>query len=511
MVRYRFPWVGSLIVLGVVGLPYILAALVTPEGYVFGGFLFNPLDGNSYLAKMYEGFLGEWRFRLPYTADAPYSGYLFTFYIALGHLARIFHLPLIVMFHLVRLLAGWVFMLALWRFLNSVVEGSERDLHQIYYWALLGSGLGWLANLGGGFTADFWLAEAYPLLSMIANPHFPLGMGLLLTFFSILLAPFSSQWVVVSSMVLGFALAIILPFGVVIGAVVGGGYCAWLWFKQRKVALKAMLGFLLGGGSVLCYQYMTILQDGWLRGWNAQNLTLSPPLWDYLVAFSPALILALLGLIKLNQGVSVNLPFLAIWFIAGWAMAYSPWGLQRRLLTGFYIPVVILAVRGGSVLEHWLQRSGRLIERTAFVLALPTGFLVILLGLMGVRMHHPLLTLSADEYQALGWIERHTPPDALVFAAPETGLFIPAHTGRRVIYGHPFETVNAEDQKHWVIASLQSVSSGEDWVQQLRKRGVDFVFWGPREQKLAQVGQLDFLPASFQAGDTTLYVVPAIP
>ncbi|MCX8025139.1 MAG: hypothetical protein N3A60_08045, partial [Thermanaerothrix sp.] len=63
----RFPWVGSLLVLGLAGLPYILAALITPRERVFVGFLFNPIDGYSYLAKMYEGFQGEWLFRLPYT------------------------------------------------------------------------------------------------------------------------------------------------------------------------------------------------------------------------------------------------------------------------------------------------------------------------------------------------------------------------------------------------------------------------------------------------------------
>ncbi|WP_299028102.1 hypothetical protein [uncultured Thermanaerothrix sp.] len=511
MAKQRFPWIGSLMILGVVGLPYIFAALVTPEGYVFGGFLFNPLDGNSYLAKMYEGFLGEWRFRLPYTAEASYSVYLFTFYIFLGHLARLFHLPLIVMFHLARLLADLIFMLALWRFLNVLMEDSGQGIVRMYYWALLGSGLGWLFSLTGGFTADFWLAEAYPLLSMFANPHFPLGTGLLLLFFSNLLKPFSCPWVIVLSIVLGVTLAIVLPFGVVVGSLVGGGYCIWLWYKRQKVPLSWMFGFALGGGSVLILQYTAILQDIWLRGWNAQNLTPSPPLWDYLVAFSPALILAFLGLTQSKQGISLSLPFLIIWFIAGWVMAYSPWGLQRRLLVGFYIPVVILAVRGGSLLRHWLGRVGGFIEQLALILALPTGFLIILMGLAGVRAQHPLLTLRADEYEVLEWISEHTPPEALVFAAPETGLFIPAHTGRRVIYGHPFETVNAEEQSRWVTDSLLYARAPKDLTQRLRERGVDFVFWGPREQSAAQVKQLDFLPVLVQAGDTALYAIPLIP
>ncbi len=48
--------------------PYLLAYLVPPE-HVFSGFLFNPVDGNSYFAKMRQGLRGGWLFTLPYTAE----------------------------------------------------------------------------------------------------------------------------------------------------------------------------------------------------------------------------------------------------------------------------------------------------------------------------------------------------------------------------------------------------------------------------------------------------------
>ncbi|MEN6408498.1 MAG: hypothetical protein ABFD44_02140, partial [Anaerolineaceae bacterium] len=38
-----------------VSLPYVVAAVSAAPGMPFGGFLLNPLDGNSYLAKMREG------------------------------------------------------------------------------------------------------------------------------------------------------------------------------------------------------------------------------------------------------------------------------------------------------------------------------------------------------------------------------------------------------------------------------------------------------------------------
>ena len=42
----------------------------------------------------------------------------------------------------------------------------------------------------------------------------------------------------------------------------------------------------------------------------------------------------------------------------------------------------------------------------------------------------------------------------LILSSPEMGLFIPAQTGRRVLYGHPFETVNADAEKDLVLVFL---------------------------------------------------------
>jgi hypothetical protein len=49
--------------------------------------------------------------------------------------------------------------------------------------------MGWLALFTGAFTSDFWVAETYPFLSAYANPHFPLGLALVLW----LLTPASSN------------------------------------------------------------------------------------------------------------------------------------------------------------------------------------------------------------------------------------------------------------------------------------------------------------------------------
>ena len=70
-VRKEHLAVAVVIILALVSLsgPFLYAWENSGEDTVFGGFLFNPIDGNSYLAKMYQGWRGDTQFTLPYTAE----------------------------------------------------------------------------------------------------------------------------------------------------------------------------------------------------------------------------------------------------------------------------------------------------------------------------------------------------------------------------------------------------------------------------------------------------------
>src|SRR3989304_1681870 len=142
-------------VLGVIlsALPYVLAYLNTPPGTHYLGLLSNPLDGNSYLAKMQEGARGSWLFHLPYTAEPHDGAFLYSFYLALGHLAALLDLPLVLVYHAARLSAGFILLLIGYLFIASLVEGSKPRLLTWFLFAL-GSGLGWLAAPLGYYSSD---------------------------------------------------------------------------------------------------------------------------------------------------------------------------------------------------------------------------------------------------------------------------------------------------------------------------------------------------------------------
>ena len=141
--------VVSLLLLILVSLPYLFAIQAGGNEYVFGGFLFNIYDGNSYLAKMQQGWQGDTTFTLPYTAEPGEGSYLFLFYIFLGHLARWLGWPVILLFHMARLASTVLLLISIYLFLNSNLP-DRRALGFTFALIVLGSGLGWLA-------ANSWL------------------------------------------------------------------------------------------------------------------------------------------------------------------------------------------------------------------------------------------------------------------------------------------------------------------------------------------------------------------
>ncbi len=487
----RFPWGSVVLVFVAITLPYLLAWRAAGTAWRFSGFLLNPVDGYSYLAKMYQGWMGSWRYRLVYSADPGAGVYIQLFYLFLGHLARWLRVELIAVFHAARLLASGLLFFALWRFFG-VMLSAERLRRTAFTLAILGSGMGWLAVVFGPFTVDFWVAEAYPFLSMYANPHFPFGLALMV----FLLTPGEERvppwW---GTLLVAALLSVISPFGVLVALAVRLAWELDDWRRSRRFDWRPLVWIAAGGAPLLFYYAWTTRVDPVIAQWNAQNQTPSPPLWNLLIAFSPVILLAAWSALRSAPAVGRMM----IWAALGMGLIYLPLGLQRRFMLGLYIPLAGMAL---LALEGQRQRKFKIWATALFLLAIPTNLLVLLGGVDAAFRHDPLIYLQDGEARALAWIAAHAPPDALVLASPQSGIFIPAYTGSRVIYGHPFETVNAEAERD----AVERFFRGDvDPATFLAQREATLIFYGPREAALGALPAIPGFVPVFQADDVTVY------
>jgi hypothetical protein len=487
-------------------IPYLFAQFSGGEQTIFGGFLLNPQDGNSYLAKMMEGWNGSWQFTLPYTAEKGNGAFLFLFYISLGQLSRLSGISLILIYHLARL-AGAVLLffsvrdLALWIF-----EKNPKDASTAVQLGLFGSGLGWLLVGFGVITSDLWVAETFPFLSSFATPHFCFGMVLLLQLFLNFSRPVLPSRLVKLALY-GLLLAIIMPFGIAVAGTVGLVWIALEWFKTRQLHWANFVAAFILGGPCLIYQYWAILSDPLLSAWNSQNLTPSPPIWDLWVALAPAVFFAAWGVWKLfrRDDQSEGMRLMVVWGVTGLLMIYIPFALQRRFMFGYYIPIAFLAVAALQEIPRVTTKLRRRIFAFLLTASVLSNLVVIMLAVFGLISRSPLIYLNKDEVNAFDFIRTSLPGDAIILCSPDTGNFIPAWTGRRVLYGHPFETIRAKENKQLVTAFFDGQYSSTQAIDLLRQQNVRYVFVGPRERAIGTPGFIASLKQVYQNGSVQIY------
>jgi hypothetical protein len=504
--KYRLLFIGlGLVFMVMISIPYLWANESAGGDYHFGGFLLNPIDGNSYLAKMYQGWQGSWRYSLPYTSQPGSGGYLFLFYLVLGKITRMISGSMLVVFHSARIIGSILLVISLWNFYRQTLA-TKRSHMLAFGLALFGSGLGWLASSFGMFTADFWVAEGFPFLSAYANPHFPIGIAILVWILSQndgfykkcgKVYPYLPE---ILWLALGVLLAVIFPFGIIITGVVLGGYGFWEFlngnhhYDVKSETSASILGFLRisepwrklffilsGGLPIMFYQLWITRSIPEFAAWSAQNLTASPSVWDLVLSYSPIILLAIPGgyfAWKSKDGKSMLLLF---WAILGLLLLYFPWSLQRRFILGYLIPLAGLAAIGLDRLIDRYRKAALAALVFVVLLIIPTNLIIIFGGIQAVAVRESKILLSQEEMAALEWIESNTEQDVLVIASPQMGLFIPAYTGRRVLYGHPFETINAAEMESAVVDFF----NGRIDLEKLPIARDDnlLIFYGPREQE----------------------------
>ena len=349
----------AVVVMLVTLIPYWIGFSRQGVDWVFTGFIFGVEDGNSYIAKMLSGTNGHWLFQTPYTAYAQKGAFAFLPYLLLGKFSAFpgIHTQLVVLFHLFRLLAGFLMILATYDFISIYVQnvGLRRMGTAI---AVLGGGLGWLSVFGlgelwqNGVPLEFYSPETFGFLALFGLPHLAMARALLLWGFYAILQPVFLPYLWKPAVLGGlcwFAMSFFQPLTVVVGWVILGSYQIALaiygvvnnrngrdfdWKNWRQGFQQSVIMVCISL-PVPLYTFFAFSMDSFLKQWTDQNLILSPPIWDYLLAFGLILPFAILGIRKL-----LNQKPLETWLIIVWVgifpfLAYAPYNLQRRLPEGF--------------------------------------------------------------------------------------------------------------------------------------------------------------------------------
>ncbi len=515
----------TLLVLVLTTLPYVLAYQRQGELWRFSGFLFGADDGNSYIAKMLRGASGDWLFRTPYTAF-PQSGILaFLPYLLLGKLSAppAQHEQLVAFFQLFRWLAVVLMAAGTYAFLGQYL--SARSLRRAgLAFALLGGGLGWVSVAGAGWLwsdrlpLEFYSPESFGFLSVLGLPHLAAARGLLLLGMAFFLRSITAgrlQDAAVAGLlwlVMGFfqPLSIATTWAVLGVAFVLNALVQIYRRRSGRITGEYWVRPLFTAGVIsaplLLYNLWISLSDPFVRLWSRQNIILSPPPGDYLLAYAPFLLLAVPGLVALYRQDERTALLLLAWIAAFPFLAYAPHPIQRRLPEGIWVVLVTAALAGYDRLRGKWRPLVRSLSLTAFFPAL-----ILLVGAFAsVWKPAAPLYLPVDQAAANQFLAAHAARDSVVLADFNLSNSIPAWAPVRTITGHGPESVQAEMIRPAVQRFFDPQTPASARADLLRRYNVTFVLTGP--QDAWQPSGLNYLAEVFARGNYHVFQIePPLP
>ncbi len=498
-------WIAVALV--VTSVPYAIGLARSTTDRVFAGATFAVEDLFSYFAKMRQGASGEWLFHIVYTSE-PHAGALFfLFHLLLGKVAALTGLPLEVTYHLARWVFGALMLATVYRF-TAAVTGSTAIRRIAFLLIAFGGGLGWLLmllgqpNWLGSPPLDLILPEGFTFLVLYAMPHIALARTLLLLGLLLLWQREASRSVGWLAGLCWTAMALIVPFYVlvvytiVIGAFIATSRRGIDWAGARRTLVACAVAAV-----VPIYAAVSFTTNPVFAAWSSQNQIPSPHPLHYVAAYGVTAVVALVSL-RWAWRRDATWRRMAAWLIVIPPLLYAPFGLQRRLIEAWQVPLSILAaatlvrialpaVRRSRPVR-WLARLPRYTPRGMrrwalsglLLLATPTfGLLLLDQSLRALARETPIFR-DAGEVSALDWLASRASYDDVVLCAYETGNYLPARAPARTFVGHGPETVRLAEKRP-LVARFFSTSTDDAWRQAfLRDWGITYVFAGPAERAL---------------------------
>lgn len=491
----RWAWSVALLAVALTMFPYLVGWAIRGDR-VFTWLGQNILDACVYLSWTRQAADGHLIVRNLFTTDPQHGMAMNPLFLVLGAFARLTGIPLVGVYHISRLVFGFLLLVVVWEFIRLIVA-DDRARRFAFLCVVFASGLGWLpigSYLIDEAPIDRWQPEAVTYLSLYLSPLFCFSMLLQVAIFALLVKGerAGKARFAVGAGACGFLLGLTHSYDVMSVAAV------WLAFLVVRLSMPAFragsadsrgrpfdagppMRALIAGAIALPavgYVYLQYRSETVFRA--RADFPTSTCSFRWIVAgYGLTLVLAMVGACvrrlrrvddpEWTTGPDV-LPFLVVWAVVNAAVAYIPISFQRKLLQGEHFPIAILAGIGTAYLVRRLSTAfGRRVpfapSALILVLALAPSNLRFLLRDIANFQHdesevsilHPYL--KRGEVDAMNWLNANAPRDAAVQpllkirTLPDGRIKLedmtlatraPGYLDRAVYFGHYGETPDAK-------------------------------------------------------------------
>jgi hypothetical protein len=387
----------------------------------------------------------------------------------------------------------------------------------------------------GSLPVDLISPEGYTFLTLYSPPHIALATaGVLGGMLFVYEAMFRSQ----ASLALagGLILAVVAQIGafyLVAPFAALGIYWVVITLCRRRPDWRALGLIGIAGllpATLAGYTLAIFVRDPVYRAWSAQNQIRSPHPLHYLAGYAFLGLLAILGAVRAMRRRQWQLALPLVWTALVPLLLYLPVNVQRRLIIGAQVPLGLLAACGlaccialpfgRTPLVRRLSRHPRYSRQgmrrwlvgSVILLTILTNLLLIGGNCIAVSRRAPPIYHSAAELAALDWLIANTTPQETVLSAYETGNYVPARAGNRVVLGLGTQTVDAH-RKQAEVHRFFDAQEGDDWRRGLLSRyHVTYVLVGPYERALGSYDpdRAPYLIKVYDEGGYAIYQIVSV-
>jgi hypothetical protein len=537
--------IAVMVILGVSlflsSVPYAVGYLRQPNDRQFMGIVSNVPDWTQYLAWM-KGFTHSLVIEDALTPEQQQPAFFNFQWLVLGRLGDWLDLSSAITVQAFRLLTSLAFLLLTYRLCRKYFSTEPWAAWAAWLLICFSSGLGWVLVLEKRLTGtlqyplDVYVAEPITFQNMIIYPHFLLAALLILLTF---------EWVVaaIDSHRMRFAL---LAGG--LGLVLGLTHAYDLITVYSVLVLFTILVLIRDGFSWFpiwvctvvvsislppaAYFYFLTTTDAVWRQVLAQFKNASvftPDPLHLLILVGIPLILVLLGfdgIFPLASRSRWKL-LVRVWFGVNFFLIYIPTDYQIHMLSGWQIPIGLLASEGlfgrllpelakGPLFKTLEQRVGSRASLSSarwwlvvllFLGSFPTNAYLIAWRVQEVmRVDHDHY-LFKDELSALDWLAHNTKPSQIVLSDLTLGQYIPSVAGNKVFLGHWAQTVDFYNKQAAVQEFFEPAASPVAQGALIDEFHISYVVYG-RDEKVSgdtNVADHSLLTLVFETPFTRIY------
>ena len=415
---------------------YARAFVSPPPGRAFTGFFWFGDDAYNYLSFVQQAEAGAFLFRNKLLLEDHPPALVNLEWWVVGVCSRLIGGHPLVAYRLVALIALMALVLGIDRWLSRAGLPASHRLAALLL-VTTGGGLGGLRFLSGvpaprclDLTTGF-----FPILEILANPHFVVGTALLVWALLAHAAPAGARGFAVAA-VLGTALGLTRPYDLIVLAAVRSAVVvltepARAWW--RHAAAMAALA------PVAAYNYWVFYRQPAFRFYTTAEYVF-PSRGDLAWALGPAMALAVLAIagapLRSYRATAAGVArlHLAAWCaIAAVVFVFRPVAFSLQFLVGVGLPLLALGAIG---LARWPAR---------YTLAAAAGLSSTAVAAVWLMLQPNLAAYVPAERLALAWALRADcrPGDRLVSPA-DVGLWVGGYTACRAFTSHAIEPAHAE-------------------------------------------------------------------